>query len=141
MDWQQLRRMRRRARHSMRFREWPWRRKVALGAWIPVLVVAFVLFTGPNKSSSTAATPITRPPTVTTVPVKPGRASVEQIKQELISLVRTEKAVTYWVEATPPRLTLTQQLAKARWRAQRRKDLLGQHKAAVASAHHRDQKK
>jgi len=125
----------------MRVREWPWRRKVAFGAWVPVAVAAFFLFTGPNGSPSGAATaPKPKPKTVTTATVSPDRASVKQIADRLRAFKQTQDDVTYWIAATPTRLTLAQQLAKARWRADRRKELLQKHKAAVASSHHRDQK-
>ena len=125
----------------MRIGEWPWRRKVAIGAWVPVAVVGFFLFTGPNGSPSGAAPEIKpQPKTVTTVKAPLPKPSAQQFAQAAKSIKQTEKGVSYWVSATPKRLTLAQQQAKARWRADRRKQLLAQHKAAVASSHHRDQK-
>ena len=134
--------MRRRTRQAVRVREWPWRRKVAIGAWVPVAVVGFVLFTGPNGSPSGAAPAVVKPQpkTVTTAAARPADASVQKITEQFRAFKQTQDDVAAWVDATPKRLTLAQQLAKARWRSQRRKQLLQQHKAAVASSHHRDQK-
>jgi len=141
MGLPKLRRMRRQTRQAMRVRDWPWRRKVAIGAWVPVAVVGFFLFTGPNGSTSGATTDIKpQPKTVTTVKVLPPKAGVKQITDRLQAFQQTQKDVSYWVHATPQRLTLAQQTAKARWRSDRRKQLLAKHKAAVASSHHRDQK-
>jgi len=141
MSWQQLRRMRRQTRQAMRIRDWPWRRKVAVGAWVPVALVGFVLFTGPNGSPSRAGAEVKPVPrTVTTVSVPYGKPSLKQFQQRINEFTQTQQDVNYWINATPTRLTLAQQVAKARWLAQRRRDLLQKHKAAVASSHHRDQK-
>ena len=121
----------------MRVRDWPWRRKVALGAWVPVGVVAFVLFTGPNGASS-ATPPTTEPRTVGTVKVAPPKVSLKNLKEKFASIKATQDDVAAWIQATPNRLTVAQQLAKAKWRATRRKQLLVDHKAAVASSHHRN---
>jgi hypothetical protein len=125
----------------MRVREWPWRRKVALGAWVPVAVVGFFLFTGPNGSPSGATTDITpQPKTVTTLKALPPRASVKQIADGFRAYQQTQEAVSRWINAMPPRLTLAQQLARSKWRAARVKALVQDHKAATAIANHRDQK-
>ena len=138
---QQLRRVRRQTRQAVRVRDWPWRRKVAFGAWVPVAIVGFFLFTGPNGSPSGATTDLnSRPKTVTTVKAPLPKPSLKQFLQRIAAIRQTQKDVSYWAAATPTRLTLQQQQDKARWRADRRKQLLQQHKAAVASSHHRDQK-
>jgi hypothetical protein len=137
MDWQQLRRMRRRLRSTFRVSQWPWRRKVAIGAWLPVAILAFVLFTGPNHSSTATAEVPEKPVTVTTVAVSPKAASVKDITQKLNEFKQTQNDVGNWIQATPNRLTLKQQVAKQRWRSDRRRQLLAKHKAAVASSHHR----
>jgi hypothetical protein len=125
----------------MQFREWPWRRKIAVGAWVPVAVVGFFLFTGPNGSTSGASTEIApQPKTVTTLKARPPRASVKQLAESFRAYQQTQDDVRYWINANPQRLTLAQQKAKARWRADRQRQLLQKHKAAVASSHHRDQK-
>src|SRR4051794_9650867 len=43
------RRMRRKLRKAARVRDWPRRTKIAVGAWIPAIVLALALFTGPNR--------------------------------------------------------------------------------------------
>jgi hypothetical protein len=132
-----VRRMRRRTRQILRFHEWPWRRQVALGVWVPVAVVAFFLFTGPNGASSATPPPTTRPATVTTVKPPLPKLSVDQLKQTFVAMRSAQLNVNTWVQATPRRLTLAQQTAKNKWRAVRRKQLLGQHRAAVASSRHK----
>ena len=122
----------------MRVRDWPWRRKVAIGAWVPVAVVGFFLFTGPNGSPSGATPDITpQPKTVTTVKAPMPKASVKQLAERFRAFQQTQKDVQNWASATPKRLTLQQQQDVARWRGVRRKQLLRQHNAAVASSHHR----
>jgi hypothetical protein len=138
MAWQELRRMRRRTRHAVRIRDWPWRRRVAIGAWVPVAVVAFFLFTGPNGSPSGAAPDVKpEPKTVTTVTVLPPKLNLKDATQRIRDLQQTQTDVSYWVNATPVHLTLKQQHAMGRWLAVRRKALLEKHVAATASSHHR----
>src|SRR5690349_12198518 len=98
MAWKQVRRFRRRTRQAMRVRDWPWRRKIAIGAWIPVALVAFVLFTGPNGERS-AATPDLKPvhKTVTTVTVPPPKLNVKEATRRISELQETQSAVNYWV--------------------------------------------
>jgi hypothetical protein len=140
MAWQELRRMRRRTRQAMRIREWPWRRKVALGAWVPVGIVAFLLFTGPNGSPSGAeVTATTKPPTVTTVKLPPPKASVKQIADGLRVFKQRQADVKHWVNATPVRLTPQQQFDMLRWFGARKRLLVQQHKAAEKTTHHRSQ--
>src|SRR5262249_50982652 len=116
-------------------------RKVAIGAWIPVAVVGFFLFTGPNGSPSGATTDIKpAPKTVTTVRVPLPKASLKQFLQRLAQIQQTQKDVKHWADAAPARLTRQQQADKDRWQAERRRQLVQKHKAAVASSHHRDQK-
>src|SRR5262249_52404760 len=45
-----VRRTIRHARRSLSVRRWPLQRKIAIGVWIPVVVVAVAMFTGPNRS-------------------------------------------------------------------------------------------
>ena len=58
------RRIGKQVRRALRFRKWPLRRKVAVGIWVPVLVVALALLTGPNRGGGGAAAPL---PTTTTL--------------------------------------------------------------------------
>src|SRR5262245_34352061 len=140
MGWQQLRRMRRRSRQAMRVQEWPWRRKVAIGAWVPVGLVGFFLFTGPNGSPSGASTDLKpEPRTVTTVAALPPKISSKQIADRFREFPQTKDDVTAWIQATPKRLTRQQALDKARWRAERQKALTVKHKTAVSASHHPDQ--
>src|SRR4051794_29281598 len=108
MDWQQLRRIRRRVRHTFRMREWPWRRKVAVGAWLPVLIVGFVLFTGPNQAAP-ATNVVKKPKTVTTVLGSPVAKSATQLGQAFRNVIDTKKAVSYWIQAEPKRPTVKMQ--------------------------------
>jgi hypothetical protein len=141
MAWQQLRRMRRRTRQASRVRDWPWRRKVAIGAWVPVAVVAFVLFTGPNGSPSGATPDLPpQPKTVTTVSVPPPNFDVKDASNKIRAFMQTQQGVRRWVVATPIHLTPQQSHDMARWLAVRRKQLIQKHQAAVASSHHRSQK-
>jgi hypothetical protein len=136
------RRLRRRTRQALRVREWPWRRKIALGVWAPVAVVAFFLFTGPNGSRSGATTDVTQPPkTVVTVKVGLPAPNRQEISDRMNAFQHTSEDISKWVNATPIHLTPQQQHDMARWLAVRRKQLIQKHQAAVASSHHRDQKK
>ncbi len=66
----------RQARRALRFRKWPLRRRIAVVAWIPVVVLWFLLYTGPNSAANSAphVTTTTRawvpPPTAPTTPPK-----------------------------------------------------------------------
>jgi hypothetical protein len=135
MGLKQLRRTRRRARQALRFSEWPWRRKVAFGAWVPVVLVGFFLFTGPSRSSSADTNQVEAPKTVTTVVVPPTAVPVKDITQHIRDIIQTQQGVKEWINAMPPRLTLAQQLAYDRWYAARRRQLLGKHEAAQKSSH------
>jgi hypothetical protein len=136
MFGQQIRRMRRRTRQALRVREWPWRRKVALGAWVPVAVVGFFLFTGPNGASSASSPPTTRPETVTTVKAPLPKLSRNQLKEAFASVNATKQEVATWVKYTRVRLTLKQQRAMEKWVAAKNRVLLGNHRAAVKSTRH-----
>lgn len=58
-------------RRALRVRNWPVHRKIALGAWIPVAIVALAVFTGPNRAGSSTAPPATAPAAqeTTTTPI------------------------------------------------------------------------
>jgi hypothetical protein len=125
VQWDDLRRWRRRTRYHLRVRRWPLHRKIAVGAWIPVLVVGLALFTGPNRtgSASNAAAPVTtttelrlQPETVPTTPLP--LAHYEQ-----------EEIIGAWIRAVPSRKTLPQQRGVQRWRAVRDRTILALHKA------------
>ncbi len=52
------RHLRGRIRRTFRVRSWSWHTKVAVGAWIPAVILAVALVTGPNRATSSAdATP------------------------------------------------------------------------------------
>jgi hypothetical protein len=129
--------MRRRTRQAFRVREWPWRRKVALGAWVPVAVVAFFLFTGPNGSSSATTSPTTRPKTVTTIKAPLPKMSANQLKEAFASVKATQHDIADWVKFTRARLTLRQTKDFEKWLAARHRALLGKHRAAVRSSKHK----
>jgi len=65
-----LERLGRQARRSLRFRKWPLRRRIAVIAWIPVAVLWFLLYTGPNAANS-APVPATTTTTEWTPPPSP----------------------------------------------------------------------
>ncbi len=48
----ELRHFRRKVRRATRWRSWPVSRQVAVGVWIPILVLAFIVGTGPHSSSA-----------------------------------------------------------------------------------------
>ena len=52
-------RLGRRARRSLRFGKWPLRRRIAVIAWIPVLLLWFLLYTGPNSAANSEPGPAT----------------------------------------------------------------------------------
>jgi hypothetical protein len=66
-----LNRLGRQARRSMRFRKWPLRRRIAVIAWVPVLVLWFLLYTGPNSAANTEPGPATTTTTEWTPPPSP----------------------------------------------------------------------
>jgi hypothetical protein len=43
-----------RARRRLRWRNWPLHSKVGVGVWIPVLIVAFLVYTGPGRGGTAA---------------------------------------------------------------------------------------
>jgi hypothetical protein len=63
-----LNRLGRQARRSLRFRKWPLRRRIAVIAWVPVLVLWFLLYTGPNSAANTEPGPATTTTTEWTPP-------------------------------------------------------------------------
>jgi hypothetical protein len=110
----------------MRVRRWPLHRKIAVGAWIPVIVIGLALFTGPNRSgsASTAA-----PETTTTVPPLfspngPGGSVPSMASQT------QDEIIGSWVNGTPSRKTLPQARGVQRFKALRDKTILALHNAA-----------
>jgi len=65
------RQLRARIRRVFRVRAWSWHTKVAVGAWVPALIVAAALFTGPNRSTSSATPPSGRASITTPTTVEP----------------------------------------------------------------------
>jgi hypothetical protein len=98
-------------------------RKVAVGAWIPVLVVGLALFTGPNRSSSaTSAAPTTTSPS-------PDNGSATPTTREPNVQRTQEEVIGAWVRAVPPRKTLPQQRGVQKFHAVRDRTILALHKA------------
>ena len=64
-------RLGRQARRSLRFRKWPLRRRIAVIAWVPVLVLWFLLYTGPNSAANTEPVAATTTTTEWTPPPSP----------------------------------------------------------------------
>ena len=103
-------RLRRQIRRAANVRGWTLRQKVAVGVWIPVLIVAFALFTGPNRASSASAGP--EPTTTTTfagtVPTLQPIVPVALSKAKKVSL---HDRVVKWVKGVPPRRSPAEKLA------------------------------
>jgi hypothetical protein len=100
-------------------------RKIAVGAWIPVLVVGLALFTGPNRSnSSSSAQPAT---TTTQLRLKPVPAPATTVAPP--GSRAQDEVIGAWILAVPPRKTLPQQKGVRRFRAIRDRTILALHKA------------
>jgi hypothetical protein len=96
-------------------------RKIAVGAWIPVLVVGLALFTGPNRNSSaTSPAPTTTSPSGDSATPTTRGAGVQRTQEEVIGA---------WVRAVPPRKTLPQQRGVQKFHAVRDRTILALHKA------------
>ncbi len=124
-----LRSVERRVRHSLRLRDWPLYRKLALAAWIPVAVLALALFTGPNRSTSAApvATPTTLKPVIVPLGKMPGPGPAKVLTAEE---KKEQAAVDAWVAAVPSRRTLVQAIGVQRFQAQRYREILSLHRTA-----------
>src|SRR5262245_33552207 len=82
MDLRSLQRLPRRMRRALQWQRWPRHRQIAVAVWIPVAVVGFVLFTGPNRAGSTDThpTPTTEPYVPPTAPsADPAAATAEKV--------------------------------------------------------------
>jgi hypothetical protein len=123
-----MRAVRRQLRRLTHVAKWPLHTKFAVGAWIPVLVVAVALYTGPNRRSAAASVPTT---TSTAAPVvAPPAASNVGPQIQTAADKATQAAILKWIAAIPPKRTLLQGLAIAKFNAQRLKMMLAQEKAA-----------
>ncbi len=112
-----MRRLRRQLRHALNVRRWSIRQKIAVGIWIPVLVAAFVLFTGPNRSSG-AASAVSAPTTTTsfeaTVPplepiVPPGIASAPKTS--------LNERIVKWINGVPTKKSAAEVRALLKYKA------------------------
>jgi hypothetical protein len=125
VQWDDLRRWRRRTRHHLQVRRWPLHRKIAVGAWVPVVIVGLALFTGPNRSSSTSsALPVT---TTTQLRMKPIPRSTTTIAP--VGTRSQDEVIGSWILAVPPKKTVPQQREVRRFRAIRDRAILALHKA------------
>jgi len=109
------RQLRRRFRRAMNVRNWSMRQRIAVGVWIPVLVVAFALFTGPFRTSGAASAP---PVTTTTVVGTPIVAPYTP-KTPLLKVTAgptLQQQIDDWVSAHRPVRTPAERLALARYR-------------------------
>jgi hypothetical protein len=124
-----MRAVRRQARRATRVGKWPLHTKFAVGAWIPVLIVAIALYTGPNRRSAAAPAPTT---TTTAAPVlvPPPAASNTGAQVETAADKAQQAAIQKWIANLPTKRTLLQGLAVAKLNAQRLKMMLAQEKAA-----------
>lgn len=125
MQLDDVRRWRRRAQYHLRVRRWPLQRKIAVGAWIPVLVVGLALFTGPNRSKAASrAAPVTTTTEfhMAQLPATPGTVNSSRSAAQ-------DDAISAWIAALPPKKTLPQGIAVARFRAIRDRTILALHYA------------
>jgi hypothetical protein len=82
--------VRRHLRRAFTVRSWPIRRKIAVGAWIPTVIVALILFTGPNRAVGKASPPaptIPRP----TVPLTPKVSPLVEYANAGLQSTRTKR--------------------------------------------------
>jgi len=91
------RRMRRKLRKATRVRDWPRRTKIAVGAWIPAIVLALALFTGPNRSAGSTDGSATGTTTLTTLALRGALALPTP------STVPPDVAIGQWLEGIHPR--------------------------------------
>lgn len=97
--------LRRKIRRAFHVRSWPWRTKLAVGAWIPAIILALALFTGPNRPSSAADTTAT---TSTTLPQK-----LRPVQYETPSTIPLEDVIGSWLKGVKgSRLPTYKRIAK-----------------------------
>jgi len=82
---------RRGLRRVTRVKRWPMHLKLAVGAWIPVAIVGFFLYTGPNQASGSQVPSVT-----TTVPAAPAPPKVHS------GLADADKVLAAALNAPPP---------------------------------------
>jgi hypothetical protein len=102
-------RLRRKLRRAADVRRWSLRQKIGVGAWIPVLIVAFALFTGPSRSSSAASAPTTTSTTIDVVvpvlePIVPASLSAAP-------KISMHDRVVKFVNGVPPKRSPAEKLA------------------------------
>ena len=101
----------RRVRNTTNIRKWPLRTKIAVGVWIPVVIVAIALFTGPNRSSSAAPAPTTTTTSFTNPviaePIVPPNTAPNTSLQERIGK---------WIQGVPTKRTPAQREALLKYR-------------------------
>ena len=123
MTTMSARQLRRKLQRAASLRTWTLRQKIAVGVWIPVLVVALALFTGPNRSSSAASAPATTTTTfdvtvATLQPIVPGALS----KAPKVSV---HDRVVKFVNGVPPKRSRAERLALLKYQAANRRIVAG----------------
>ncbi len=107
----------------MRF--WPVHRKVTVAIWIPVGVLAFAFFTGPNQAPARAVNTVDAP---TSVPVVLGTPTT---MVDTAQAKAQEQAISEWIRAVKSKRTLVQEVAVSRFNTARYREILGLHRAAT----------
>ena len=101
-------RLRRKIRRISNVRGWTTRQKIGVGVWVPVLIVALVLFTGPNRrTSSAAAADVSTTSTTYVMPVLPPLVPAHLSTGKKYSL---HDRVVKWVNGIRPRRSVANQL-------------------------------
>jgi hypothetical protein len=109
------RQLRRQLRNAMNVRGWTLRRKIGVGVWIPVLVVAFALFTGPSRSSGSASAESPATTTTTFVPTLPPLQPIVPPALSKAPKTSLHQRVLKWINGTPPRRSREERLALLRY--------------------------
>jgi hypothetical protein len=130
-----MRTVRRQVRRATRVTKWPLHTKLAFGAWVPVLIVGFALYTGPNRQSQAAPLRKSRPsstPAVVPMPpittnAGPGITTAQQKAQE--------QAFAKWIAAIPPKRSVVQSVAVEKFVTRRDKLILAQEQEALRALH------
>ena len=105
------RQLRRQLRNALNVRRWSLRQKIGIGVWIPVLIVAFALFTGPSRSSGSASAESTATTTTTVAGPMP---TLEPLVPAAISKAPTipmPERLAKWIKGIPPRRSRAERLA------------------------------
>jgi len=109
------RQLRRHLRNALSVRRWSLRQKVGIGVWIPVLIVAFALFTGPSRSSGS---PSAESPATTTTTLAVTTLTMEPIVPAYLGAaprISLQQRVVKWIKGVPPKRSRAEKLALLRY--------------------------